>query len=122
MCCMRVPCRTLICASTCAPPQVHREQLTFVDVVLAGCATALESRGKVSESKVPRMSLPRFFATRARLMARPVLPLHAQATKQLVNLLTSPLDTYDVVSVLSLSSYPKARALAALCDTGAAGL
>jgi hypothetical protein len=30
-----------------------------------------------------------------------------QATKQLVNLLTSPLDTYDVVSVLSLSSYPK---------------
>ena len=31
----------------------------------------------------------------------------AQATKQLVNLLTAPLDAYDVVSVLSLSSYPK---------------
>lgn len=34
-------------------------------------------------------------------------PLDAQATKQLVNLLTAPLDAYDVVSVLSLSSYPK---------------
>ena len=34
-------------------------------------------------------------------------PLGMQATKQLVNLLTAPLDAYDVVSVLSLSSYPK---------------
>ena len=30
---------------------MHREQLTYVDVVLAGCASALESRGKISESK-----------------------------------------------------------------------
>ena len=35
------------------------------------------------------------------------LSLSTQATKQLVNLLTAPLDAYDVVSVLSLSSYPK---------------
>ena len=34
-------------------------------------------------------------------------PLGTQATKQLVNLLTAPLEAYDVVSVLSLSSYPK---------------
>ena len=32
--------------------QVHREQLNYVDVVLAGCATALSSRGIVSEPKV----------------------------------------------------------------------
>ena len=30
-----------------------------------------------------------------------------------MSLLTAPLDAYDVVSVLSLSSYPKARVLAA---------
>ena len=34
--------------------QVHREQLSFVDIVLAGCAAALESRGKVSDSKARR--------------------------------------------------------------------
>ena len=32
--------------------QVHRDQLSFVDVVLAGCAAALESRGKIAEPKV----------------------------------------------------------------------
>jgi len=62
--------------------QVHREQLSYVDVVLAGCASALSSRGMVSEAK---------------------------ATKQLVGLLTAPLDAYNVVLVLSLSSYPMAR-------------
>jgi hypothetical protein len=52
--CTRV---SLCClAGSLTPPsthvQVHREQLTYVDVVLAGCASALDSRGKVSESKV----------------------------------------------------------------------
>jgi hypothetical protein len=34
----------------------------------------------------------------------------SQASKQLVNLLSAPLEAYDVVSVLSLGSYPKVRA------------
>jgi len=63
--------------------QVHREQLEYVDTVLAGCAAALAARGKVVESK---------------------------ATKQLVSLLTAPLDAHDVVAVLSLGSYPKVLA------------
>ena len=33
----------------------------------------------------------------------------SKAVKQLVALLTAPLDAYDVVSVLSLGAYPKAR-------------
>lgn len=40
--------------------QVHREQLSYVDVVLAGCAGALASRGVVSEPKVINTAL-RFF-------------------------------------------------------------
>ena len=60
--------------------QIHKEQLSFVDLVLAGCASAIEGRGKVGEAK---------------------------AVKQLVALLTAPLEAYDVVPVLSLSAYPR---------------
>jgi vacuolar protein sorting-associated protein 35 len=35
--------------------QVHREQFSYVDVVLAGCANALASRGMVSEQKVRQL-------------------------------------------------------------------
>ena len=87
---------------------MHREQLTYVDTVLAGCAAALESRGKVSETKVrgQRVVLG--------LSLSDSTSVRSQATKQLVSLLTAPLDAYDVVSVLSLSSYPKARIIAHL--------
>ena len=72
-----------------------------MDVVLAGCASALESRGKISESKARRCAARRGACnTHSELLG-------TQATKQLVNLLTAPLEAYDVVSVLSLSSYPK---------------
>lgn len=62
--------------------QVHREELGFVDQVLQGCAETLSGRGKVSETE-------------------------PKAVKGLVSLLTAPLEAYDVVSVLSLGSYPK---------------
>ena len=32
--------------------QVHKEQLTFVDDVLAGCAAIIAGRGRVAETKV----------------------------------------------------------------------
>ncbi len=45
--------RFVAAALTCyGAPQVHREQLSYVDVVLAGCASALSSRSKVSDAKV----------------------------------------------------------------------
>lgn len=61
---------------------MHKDQLTFVDTVLQGCAAVLENRPKASDTK---------------------------AVKSLVALLVAPLDAYDVVSVLMLGSYPKAR-------------
>ena len=61
---------------------MHKDQLTFVDTVLQGCAAILANRPKASDTK---------------------------AVKSLVALLVAPLEAYDVVSVLMLGSYPKAR-------------
>lgn len=64
--------------------QVHKDQLTFVDTVLQGCAAILANRPKASDTK---------------------------AVKSLVALLVAPLEAYDVVSVLMLGSYPKVMAV-----------
>jgi vacuolar protein sorting-associated protein 35 len=100
--------------------QVHREQISYVDTVLSGCATALRSRGMVSEPKVGARVRP---AACARLLT-PCTPLlrRPQATKQIVGLLTAPLDAYNVVLVLSLSSYPKARLPSPHCPLPASHL
>jgi hypothetical protein len=97
--------------------QVHREQLSYVDIVLAGCASALETRGKVSEGKARCCLARREHLMRASALTDALDCTTVQATKQLVSLLTSPLDAYDVVSVLSLSSYPKVR-LCRVCVGG----
>mmetsp|Transcript_9914 Transcript_9914/g.32483 ORF Transcript_9914/g.32483 Transcript_9914/m.32483 type:complete len:794 (+) Transcript_9914:2-2383(+) len=65
--------------------QVYPDKLDFVDAVLASCATLTATKSTpVSESV---------------------------SVKQLIKLLSGPLETYSVVQVLSLSSYPKCMAL-----------
>ncbi|CAM6058139.1 unnamed protein product [Sphagnum tenellum] len=61
--------------------RVHADRLDFIDQVLGACVKKLEGKGKVKDSK---------------------------ATKQLVALLSAPLEKYkDVVVVLKLSNYAR---------------
>eukprot|EP00246_Nothoceros_aenigmaticus_P001401 TRINITY_DN11916_c0_g1_i2.p1 TRINITY_DN11916_c0_g1~~TRINITY_DN11916_c0_g1_i2.p1 ORF type:complete len:792 (-),score=165.96 TRINITY_DN11916_c0_g1_i2:126-2501(-) len=61
--------------------RVHVDRLDYVDQVLGACVKKLEGKGKVKDSK---------------------------ATKQIVALLTAPLEKYnDVVTVLKLTNYPR---------------
>ncbi|KAJ7534143.1 hypothetical protein O6H91_13G081600 [Diphasiastrum complanatum] len=61
--------------------RVHVDRLDYVDQVLGACVKRLEGKGKVKDSK---------------------------ATKQIVALLSAPLEKYnDVVTVLRLTNYPK---------------
>ncbi|XP_024532264.1 vacuolar protein sorting-associated protein 35B isoform X1 [Selaginella moellendorffii] len=61
--------------------RVHADRLDYVDQVLGACFKKLEGRGKVKDSK---------------------------ATKQIVALLSAPLEKYnDVVTVLKLTNYPR---------------
>jgi vacuolar protein sorting-associated protein 35 len=61
--------------------RVHADRLDYVDQVLGACVKKLEGKGKVKDSK---------------------------ATKQLVALLSAPLEKYkDVVVVLKLSNYAR---------------
>ncbi|KAG0590319.1 hypothetical protein KC19_1G089500 [Ceratodon purpureus] len=61
--------------------RVHVDRLDYVDQVLGGCVKKLEGKGKVKDAK---------------------------ATKQLVALLSAPLEKYkDVVTILKLSNYGK---------------
>ena len=53
--------------------QVHREQISYVDTVLSGCATALRSRGMVSEPKVGPTQPLRVFIS-LHLTHSPLLP------------------------------------------------
>ncbi|KAL4438691.1 hypothetical protein ABPG77_006295 [Micractinium sp. CCAP 211/92] len=63
---------------------VYPDQLDFVDRVLETCYNALRRRGPISEPK---------------------------AEKQVVTLLSTPLDKYDVVTVLGLAHYPSVMEL-----------
>ncbi|KAL2632770.1 hypothetical protein R1flu_004249 [Riccia fluitans] len=64
--------------------RVHIDRLDYVDQVLGGCVKKLEGKGKVKDNK---------------------------ATKQLVALLTAPLEKYnDVVTMLKLANYSKVMA------------
>ena len=111
---------------------VHKGALPLVDTVLSGCASALARRAAAAASSSPAASAaappgsssgggspagtpgaapPAAPAGAAAATASPngsIAPLSdPKATRQLVALLTAPLDAYDVVSVLGLASYPK---------------
>eukprot|EP00249_Psilotum_nudum_P022226 c28423_g1_i1 orf=912-2582(+) len=61
--------------------RVHADRLDYVDQVLGACVRRLEGSGKVNDSR---------------------------ATKQIVALLSAPLEKYnDVVTVLTLNNYPR---------------
>ncbi|CAM8956807.1 unnamed protein product [Rhodiola kirilowii] len=60
---------------------VHPDRLDYVDEVLGACVMKLSSKGKIEDSR---------------------------ATKQIVSLLSAPLEKYnDILTVLTLSNYPR---------------
>ena len=84
---------------------VHRERLDYVDGILSSCAEALGAGGSAPNAAVGEDRTP------ATTDSPPMIVSDQKGVRQLVALLTVPLDTYDVVSVLSLSSYPRVMAL-----------
>ena len=92
---------------------VHRERLDYVDEVLSSCAKALGAPGgdgAASENTANGMDGGGESAA-AEGKSPPMIVADVKGVRQLVALLTVPLDTYDVVSVLGLSSYPRVVSL-----------
>ena len=92
---------------------VHRERLDYVDEVLSSCAKALGAPGgdgAASENTANGMDGGGESAA-AEGKSPPMIVADVKGVRQLVALLTVPLDTYDVVSVLGLSSYPRVMSL-----------
>tara|TARA_B110000240_G_scaffold76880_1_gene87667 strand:- start:848 stop:3355 length:2508 start_codon:yes stop_codon:yes gene_type:complete len=88
----------------------HRDRLELVDGILDACADALgapPTRNEEDASTSEASSPDRITQT----PPPPMIVADPNAVRQLLSLLTIPLDTYDVVDVLSLRSYPRVMRL-----------
>jgi vacuolar protein sorting-associated protein 35 len=88
----------------------HKDRLELVDGILASCASAL---GAPLPPASPRDGAAGEAGTSASSEPPPPAMIVAdpKAVKQLVALLTVPLETYDTDDVLRLSSYPRCMSL-----------
>ncbi|EEH58100.1 uncharacterized protein MICPUCDRAFT_16600, partial [Micromonas pusilla CCMP1545] len=83
----------------------HRERLDHVDGVLASCAAAMgasSSNGDDDDDAGDARDGP---------IAPAMIVSDPKGIRQLVALLTTPLETYDPISVLRMSSYPRVMTL-----------
>lgn len=95
---------------------VHSDRLDYVDDVLGACADALnapgggdekDSKENSSDERVDRGGIE----GGAEDAGPPMIVSDQKGARQLHALLAVPLDTYDVVSVLGLSNYPRVMSL-----------
>ena len=91
---------------------VHRDRLDYVDGVLCACADALNAAGGEKKEKAKMENTENGEnAEETEEPGPPMIVSDNKGVRQLHALLTVPLDTYDVVSVLGLSNYPRVMSL-----------
>ena len=89
----------------------HRDSIELVDSILASCASALGA-APTDASRLDSGACTSADASAAsELSPPPMIVADPKAVKQLVALLTVPLETYDTDDVLRLSSYPRVMSL-----------
>ena len=95
---------------------VHRDRLDYVDDVLGACADALNAPGGNDEKDSKENSSDERgdrggIEGGSEDAGPPMIVSDQKGVRQLHALLTVPLETYDVVSVLGLSNYPRVMSL-----------